>query len=87
MYQFHFFDARGVVPTLDFFDCADDGAATRMGGEQLRLHPTCLGVDIFDGDRQVVRLLAPRARATAAAETAGGAPAPLFGADPVAAPG
>ena len=60
MYQFHFFDARGAVPTLDFFDCADDGAATRLGREQLALHPTCLGVDIFDGDRQVVRLLGGR---------------------------
>jgi len=63
MYQFHFFDARGVVPTLDFFDCADDGAATRLGREQLALHPTCLGVDIFDGDRQVVRLLGRAAAA------------------------
>ena len=83
MYQFHFFDARGVVPTLDFFDCADDGAATRLGREQLALHPTCLGVDIFDGDRHVVRLLGGRATASG-----GSTPWPRSGAaEPVSPPG
>jgi len=56
MYQFHFLDGRGGVPVLDFFDCADDGAATRTGGEQLSLHPSCVGVDVYDGERLVARL-------------------------------
>lgn len=63
MYHFHFFDSRGEVPTLDFFACDDDGAATRLGGEQLALHPTCLGVDVFDAERLVVRLTRPRSTA------------------------
>ena len=82
MYQFHFFDARGAVPTLDFFDCADDGAATRLGREQLALHPTCLGVDIFDGDRQVVRLLGGRAAASGGATDNGRGSGPSLAAEP-----
>jgi len=66
MYQFHFFDQSGGVPVLDFFDCIDDGEATRTGGEQLALHPSCDGVDVFHGERLVVRLLRPFADTSSA---------------------
>lgn len=58
-YQFLFFDRRGRSPALDFLECADDGDAARSAGRQLGLHRTCTGVEVFDGDRMVVRLEHP----------------------------
>lgn len=55
-YQFLFFDRRGRSPALDFVECADDGEAARSAGRHLRLHRTCNGVEVFDGDRMVLRL-------------------------------
>lgn len=58
-YQFLFFDRRGRSPALDFVDCADDGEAARSAGRQLGLHRTCNEVEVFDGDRMVLRLARP----------------------------
>lgn len=58
-YQFLFFDRQGRSPALDFVECADDGAAARNAGLQLGLHRTCSGVEVFDGDRMVMRLERP----------------------------
>lgn len=55
-YQFLFFDRRGRSPALDFAECADDGEAARSADRQLGLHATCSGVEVFDGDRMVLRL-------------------------------
>lgn len=58
-YQFLFFDRRGNSPALDFIECADDGEAARNAGRQLGLHGTCNGVEVFDGDRMVLRVERP----------------------------
>jgi hypothetical protein len=56
IYQFLFFDPAGRSPALDFAECPDDGAAARSAIHQLSLHDTCEGVEVFEGDRLVVRL-------------------------------
>jgi hypothetical protein len=56
IYQFHFYNPKGAYPALDFFDCQDDGTATREAFNQLHQHGSCQGVDVFDGERLVVRL-------------------------------
>lgn len=58
-YQFLFFDGRGRSPALDFVECDDDGDAVRSAGRHLGLHSTCSGVEVFDGDRMVLRLDRP----------------------------
>lgn len=58
-YQFLFFDRLGRSPALDFVECADDGDAARSAGRHLGLHRTCNGVEVFDGDRMVLRLQRP----------------------------
>lgn len=58
-YQFLFFDRRGRSPALDFVECADDGEAVRSADRHLGLHNTCNGVEVFDGDRMVLRLERP----------------------------
>lgn len=55
-YQFLFFDRRGRSPALDFVECDDDGDAMRSAGRHLGQHRTCSGVEVFDGDRMVLRL-------------------------------
>ena len=56
LYQFHFIGADGDRPTLDFSDCADDGAAAREGMSQLGQHGSALGVEVWEGDRMVIRM-------------------------------
>ena len=58
-YQFLFFDRQGRSPALDFVDCDDDTDAVRNADRQLGLHRTCTGVEVFDGDRMVLRLERP----------------------------
>lgn len=60
-YQFLFFDRQGRSPALDFVDCDDDSDAVRNADRQLGLHRTCTGVEVFDGDRMVLRLDRPGA--------------------------
>jgi len=55
-YQFYFYDAKGGRPVLDFADCADDPDAGRTAACQLTQHPSCVGVDVFHGERLVIRL-------------------------------
>lgn len=56
LYQFHFIGAHGDRPMLDFSDCADDGEAVREGMSQLGQHGSALGVEIWEGDRLVIRM-------------------------------
>lgn len=56
LYQFHFIGADGERPTLDFSDCADDGEAAREGISQLGQHGSALGVEVWEGDRMVIRM-------------------------------
>ena len=56
LYQFHFVGADGERPTLDFSDCADDGEAAREGISQLGQHGSALGVEVWEGDRLVIRM-------------------------------
>lgn len=55
-YQFYFYDAKGGRPVLDFADCADDHDAGHAAARQLSQHPSCVGVDVFFGERLVIRL-------------------------------
>lgn len=61
LYQLHFYDAAGGRPTLDFSECEDDGAAAREGFRGLRKHMSCLGVEVYEGDRLVARVECPPA--------------------------
>lgn len=69
LYQFHFYDGEGRRPTLDFLDAENDGAASREAFRSLRQHLSCIGVEIYEGDRLVARVerpegpIAPLARA------------------------
>lgn len=56
IYQFHFFDGRGRCPALDFADCRHDGDAARLAFGQLQQHASCVGVEVFEDDRLVMRL-------------------------------
>ena len=56
LYQFHFIGAGGDRPALDFSDCADDGEAAREGISQLGQHGSALGVEVWEGDRLVIRM-------------------------------
>ncbi|MFJ6025764.1 hypothetical protein ACIQC9_14330 [Brevundimonas sp. NPDC092305] len=62
LYQFHFYDADGGRPTLDFFDGDDDGAASCEAFRSLRQHLSCLGVEVYEGERLVARLERPEGR-------------------------
>lgn len=55
-YALHFYTPDGASPTLDFAECVDDAAATRTGFSHLHQHTSCLGVDVYDGERLVIRL-------------------------------
>lgn len=55
IYQFHFFDPRGNVPVLDFADYDDDDAARRSAMKRLDEHASCQGVELYEGDRLVLR--------------------------------
>jgi hypothetical protein len=59
IYQFLFFDPRGASPALDFSDCPDDRAAALEAFGALSRHNTCVGVEVFDGDRLVTRVERP----------------------------
>lgn len=56
LYQFHFIGLGGDRPALDFSHCADDGEAAREGMSQLGQHGSALGVEVWDGDRLVIRM-------------------------------
>lgn len=58
-YQFLFFNRRGRSPALDFVECADDREAAQSANRQLDQHDTCSGVEVFEGDRMVLRLDRP----------------------------
>ncbi|WP_374513083.1 hypothetical protein [Brevundimonas sp.] len=60
LYQFHFVGADGERPALDFSHCADDGEAAREGISQLGQHGSALGVEVWQGDRMVIRIERPR---------------------------
>lgn len=59
IYQMHFYDMKGRRPTLDFSECDDDGAAAREAFRGLREHGSCIGVEIYDGDRLVAKVERP----------------------------
>ncbi|WP_296168754.1 hypothetical protein [uncultured Brevundimonas sp.] len=56
IYQFHFFDPRGNVPALDLAEYEDDGAASRSAMKRLDDHASCQGVELYEGDRLVLRV-------------------------------
>lgn len=56
LYQFHFIGADGERPALDFSHCPDDGEAVREGMRHLRQHGSALAVEIWEGERMVVRM-------------------------------
>ena len=56
IYQFHFFDPRGNVPSLDLAEYEDDGAASRSAMKRLDEHASCQGVELYEGDRLVLRV-------------------------------
>lgn len=56
IYQFHFFDPRGNVPALDLAEYEDDGAASRSAMKRLDEHASCQGVELYEGDRLVLRV-------------------------------
>lgn len=56
LYQFHFIGADGGRPALDFSHCPDDGEAVREGAKHLGEHGSALAVEIWEGDRMVVRM-------------------------------
>jgi len=59
IYEFHFFDGDGGRPMLDFCDCGDDGEAANEAFRALSLHGSCLGVDVYEGERLVTRVERP----------------------------
>lgn len=59
LYQFHFYDQEGRRPTLDFFEGEDDGAASREAFRSLRQHLSCIGVEVYEEQRLVVRVERP----------------------------
>ncbi|MGV9009139.1 hypothetical protein [Brevundimonas sp.] len=56
IYQFHFFDPRGNVPLMDLAEYEDDGAASRSAMKRLDDHASCQGVELYEGDRLVLRV-------------------------------
>ena len=56
IYQFHFVDPRGNVPALDLAEYEDDGAASRSAMKRLDDHGSCQGVELYEGDRLVLRV-------------------------------
>ena len=56
IYQFHFFDPRGNVPALDLAEYEDDGAASLSVMKRLDDHASCQGVELYEGDRLVLRI-------------------------------
>lgn len=56
IYQFHFFDPRGNVPAMDLAEYEDDGAASRSAMKRLDDHASCQGVELYEGDRLVLRV-------------------------------
>lgn len=56
LYQFHFIGADGGRPALDFSHCADDGEAVREGMRHLGEHGSALAVEVWQGERMVVRM-------------------------------
>jgi len=56
LYEFHFIGLAGDRPALDFSQCADDGEAAREGLNQLGQHDSAVGVEVWDGDRLVIRI-------------------------------
>lgn len=56
LYQFHFIGVSGDRPALDFSDCAGDGEAAREAISLLGQHGSALAVEVWDGDRLVIRI-------------------------------
>lgn len=56
VYQFHFIGAGERRPTLDFAHCEDDGAAVREAFGQLNQHHSAHGLEVWNGDRMVLRM-------------------------------
>lgn len=59
IYEFHFYDPDGGRPMLDFSDCGDDGEAATEAFRALGRHGSCLGVDVYEGERLVTRVERP----------------------------
>ena len=55
IYQFHFLGPNGERPALDFEDCLDDGGAARSALAQLGRHDSCIGVEVWQDERLVLR--------------------------------
>lgn len=55
LYQFHLFDARGEIPTLDLGYHEDDGPACSAAIDLLEQHGSAIGVAVYDVDRLVLR--------------------------------
>jgi len=63
IYQFHFIDRQGRRPMLDFSDCSDDGDAAREALGRFRLHDSAAGVEVYEGERLVLRMDRPASQA------------------------
>lgn len=57
IYELHFFDDEGRRPLLDFFDGADDASALAAARSRLDEHHSCIGVEVFEGERLVEKLV------------------------------
>jgi hypothetical protein len=55
LYQFHLFDARGEIPTLDLGYHEDDEPACSAAIDLLEQHVSAIGVAVYDVDRLVLR--------------------------------
>ena len=54
LYQFHLFDARGEIPTVELGYHADDGPACSAALDLLERHASAAGVAVYDLDRLVL---------------------------------
>ncbi len=54
-YQFFLLQPDGAMPVVDFGVHSDDGDAARAALTLLAQHGSCCGVDVFKGDRLVMR--------------------------------
>jgi hypothetical protein len=59
LYQFHFFDGRGVTPAMDLGYHPDDGEACSTATSLLREHRSAAGVDVYDVDRLLLHIERP----------------------------
>ena len=59
LYEFIFIDAQGGRPAMDLSEWPDDQHAAQSAFSQLYQHASCLGVEIYQGQRLVGRIERP----------------------------